>query len=78
MKIKNLGSINEVKISFKEVLDFKRSFPCSGIPSTWAAFQFDKNGLVDIYPKKLRNYDGSGLLALSEIAKEFLEQKGIN
>jgi len=67
MILKDLGSIVRVCISEFEVYNFKRRFPCSGLPDTRVAFEFEKrNGdLVDMNPYGM---DGPGVAALAEDA----------
>lgn len=70
MKIKKLGSAVNVSVSTREVIDFKATWPCNGLPSKGITFQFDtRNGdLIDLWPS---NLEGSALLALSQDAQKF-------
>lgn len=70
MKKQLLGSVTNVKISAREVEDFKAQWPCSGLPSRAITFQFDnRNGdLIDMWPN---NLDGAACLALSQDAQKF-------
>jgi len=77
MIIKDLGSIVRVCISEFEVYNFKRRFPCSGLPDSRVAFEFEKrNGdLVDLWPYDM---DGPGVLALSQDAQEYARSRGFS
>lgn len=70
MKAIDNGCFYSVKVSAREVENFKDSWPCSALPSCAFWFQFDRrNGdLVDMRPNE---YDGEDLLALSQDAQEF-------
>ena len=68
MKFFDGRSVFRVQVSTREVEDFKRHWPCSGLPDCAVTFEFDKrNGdLVDLICR--REFDGSAALALSEDA----------
>lgn len=70
MKYHDNGCFHSVTVSKAEVLAFKDTWPCSGLPERSIWFQFDKrNGdLVDIRPL---SYDGPDLAALAEDAEAF-------
>lgn len=75
MRVIDNGSSYTVQMSRREVEIFKSQFPCSGVPSRGIWFQFDKqNGdLVDM-PSWAGNYDGAGLVALSQDAQAYGEK----
>ena len=59
-----------VKVTKQEVLDFKNTWPCSGLPDRAITFCFERNGdLVDIEPDYM---DGEALTALSYDAQDFM------
>jgi hypothetical protein len=74
MRVFDNGCFYTVKISCREVEDFKTRWPCSGLPSRSVRFQFSKrNGdLVDLHPSTL---DGSAALALSQDAQAYSRQR---
>lgn len=73
MRVRDLGAFARVTVSAVEVEEFKRSWPCSGLPSRAISFTFDRrNGdLVEVCPANLeeRGADGGALLALSHDAQ---------
>lgn len=74
MRLTDNGAFFTVSCSRRDVDAFKRTYPCSGLPDTAIAFQFDKcNGdLVDIFCRKdSASFDGPALVALSEDAQKF-------
>jgi hypothetical protein len=70
MRVFDNGAFFTVQVLRAEVDAFKRSYPCSGLPSRAITFEFDKrNGdLVDIRPDSTQ-FDGPALVALSEDAQ---------
>lgn len=73
MRARKLGDNIRVTVSASEVADFRRQWPCSGLPDTGIGFTFDKKGdLVDISPEGV---DGSACLALSQDAWAFAERR---
>jgi len=70
MRAFDQGSAFRVTVSGVEVRAWKRTFPCSGVPSRGVSFTFDKrNGdLVDIFPD---NFDGEGAVALCDDARAY-------
>ena len=77
MKIKNLGSIDEVSFSAKEIALFNSSFPCSDIPEGECFFQFEKKtgDLVDISEHLRGVENNSAISALCDEAKSFLKKE---
>ena len=74
MRVYDNGCFFTVAVSARDVETFKRSWPCSGLPSRAVAFQFDKrNGdLVDITPYRYAHrFDGPAAVALSEDAQAY-------
>ena len=71
MKTIDNGCYVTVKVSAREVEEFRHRFPCSGVPERALWFQFHKRtgDLVDMSPC-LHDCDGAGLLALSQDAWE--------
>lgn len=71
MRVYDQGSLVRVCVSRREIDRFKRTWPCSGLPSKSISFVFDKvNGdLVDLSPSFV---DGSAATALSQDAKDYL------
>lgn len=65
------GSLYSVSITAREVYEFKRRWPCSGLPDCCVTFQFNKRSgdLVDITSR--RPFDGPAALALSEDAQAY-------
>lgn len=76
MRFIDNGCFYTVMLSTHDVDVFKRSYPCSGIPSRPISFQFDKrNGdLVDVTPDS-GAFDGPGLVALSQDAQTYGERR---
>ena len=67
-----------VTLNHAEVSAFKRSFPCSGIPELNSiTFEYENNGDLcgieafdsDNHPIDSEEFDGAGLLALSQDAQ---------
>lgn len=70
MKIWN--STRKVIVSRTEVIDFMRTFPCSGLRERAYWFEFDENG--DLIDTDIPEHDdGPGAVALSQDAFAFLE-----
>lgn len=78
MKIKNLGSIDEVNLKAREVALFNSSFPCSDIPERDCFFQFEKKtgDLVDMSEHLREVENGSAVSALCDDAKAFAFEMG--
>jgi hypothetical protein len=56
-----------VRVSEAEVAAFKKSWPCSGLPSCAVVFEFAANGdLIDLDPF---HFDGTAAAALAESAQ---------
>jgi hypothetical protein len=74
MRAFSQGVFFRVTVSGPEVRAFKRTWPCSGLPSRGVSFTFDtRNGdLVDIFPD---NLDGAGAVALSQDAQNYGRRK---
>jgi len=74
MKIKNLGSIDEVNLKAREIALFNSSFPCSDIPEKDCFFQFEKKtgDLVDMSGHLSGVENNSAISALCEEAKSFV------
>jgi len=74
MKIKNLGSIDEVSFSAEEITLFNSSFPCSDIPKKNCFFQFEKKtgDLVDMSEHLSGVENNSAISALCDEAKNFI------
>ena len=70
MRIYNQGAHVRVTVSRSEVYDFKRRWPCSGLPDRAITFVFDaRNGdLVDLYPYGV---DGDDARALCDRAQQY-------
>ena len=79
MKIKNLGSIDEVSFSAEEITLFN-SFPCSDIPKRDCFFQFEKKtgDLVDMSAHLSEVENNSAISALCDEAKSFFEKVKIS
>jgi hypothetical protein len=75
--VKDFGSSVRVCVSENEVYNFKRRFPCSGLPDSRVSFDFDsRNGdLIDMWPMDM---DGQGVLALSQDAREYAISRGFS
>lgn len=78
MKIKNLGSIDEVSFSAKEIALFNASFPCSDIPEKDCFFQFEKKtgDLVDESEHLRGVKNNSAVSALCDEAWTFVFNNG--
>lgn len=77
MRITDQGSLYIVCVSRAEVEQFKRRWPCSGLPDRAIRFQFDKrNGdLVDLHPYDV---DGEAVAALAMDAQaEYIRREGV-
>lgn len=76
MKIKNLGSIDEVSFNAEEIALFNTSFPCSDIPERDCFFEFEnKTGdLVDMSEHLRGVENNSAISALCDEAKSFLKK----
>jgi len=74
MKIKNLGSIDEVSFSAEEITLFNSSFPCSDIPERDCFFRFEKKtgDLVDMSEHLSGVENNSAISALCDEAKGFV------
>lgn len=74
MRVYDQGCFVRVTVSEREVYDFSRTFPCSGLPDRSVSFTFDKrNGdLVDLFPY---NLDGDGVVALSRDAQNYAAKR---
>lgn len=74
MRLKDLGSIVRVNVSRREVVAFKDQWPCSDLPDTRIAFDFERsNGdIVDIYPSSV---DGQAAIALIGHAWTFVVRR---
>lgn len=69
MRVYRNGAFFTVTCNETDVYEFKRQFPCSGLPDCGIAFEFDANGdLVDIRCRQAYE-DGAGISALAEDAK---------
>ena len=66
---------SRVCVSRDDVAAFNSQWPCSGIPERPIWFEFDSNGLVDLGPGDTSEFDGPALLALSEDAQAYMENK---
>ena len=77
MKIKNLGSIDEVNLKAREIALFNSSFPCSDIPERDCFFQFERRtgDLVDMSEHLSGVENNSAISALCEEAKSFAFEK---
>ena len=71
MRAFDQGAYYRVTVSANEVADWKRYWPCSGLPSRSLSFTFDKrNGdLVDTNAPE--SVDGAALVALSHDAQVY-------
>ena len=72
MQVFNNGSAVTVTVTRREIDEFRRSWPCSGLSDKPVTFQFDKrNGdLIDSNDAANHpNADGSALVALAADAK---------
>ena len=68
------GNTRKVIVSRDEVLEFMRTFPCSGLRERSYWFEFDANGdLIDTDVPE--HDDGAGALALSSDALDFLDSQ---
>ena len=74
MKIKNLGSIDEVNLKAREIALFNSSFPCSDIPEKDCFFQFEKKtgDLVDMSEHLNGVENNSAISALCDDVKSFV------
>lgn len=73
MRARKLGDSLRVTVSAAEVAEFRRQWPCSGLPDTGIGFTFDKRGdLVDQSPLGV---DGAACLALSEDAWAYAQRR---
>jgi len=80
MRYYDNGSMYTVSVSRREVEAFKDQWPCSGLPDTWVALQFNKrNGdLVDISPERAaRSFEGSAASALSRDAQAYGARRSV-
>jgi hypothetical protein len=69
MRAFDQGCYMRVTVSEVEVRAWKRTYPCSGVPSRGVSFTFDKRGnLVALFPN---NLDGPGVSALAEDAMRY-------
>ncbi len=74
MQVFDNGCFVTVTVTRREVSDFARSWPCSGLRDKPITFQFDKrNGdLVDTNDDRQQpDADNSAIAALSQDAKEY-------
>lgn len=76
MKAFDLGSSVRVTVSEREVDDFARHWPCSGLPESGVGFTFDKRtgDLEDVSPF---DADGAALVALAEDAQAYARTRGL-
>jgi hypothetical protein len=61
-----------VRVSRKEVEEFKASWPCSGLPDRAITFTFVNGNLVDVEPFSI---DGPAAVALSQDAQRFAKEE---
>jgi hypothetical protein len=65
---------NKVRFTPREVSEFIKSFPCSGLRERSYWFEFESNGdLVDTDVPQ--HDDGAGASALAEMAREYWESE---
>lgn len=65
MRVFDNGSFFTVHVLTEDVVEFKRTWPCSDLPDRPIRFEFDKrNGdLVDMHPTSIDGADASALAA---------------
>ena len=77
MRVFDQGCFYTVQVTRREVMGFKKTWPCSGLPDKAISFTFDKKtgDLVDTTYVEKDWSDGQAALALCSMAQEYAAKR---
>lgn len=75
MRVYDQGSFIRVTMSANEVQDWKRYWPCSGLPSRGVSFTFDRRNWDLVDTNVSQDADGPATVALSHDAQKYAQSK---